>query len=456
MMNDLIRMTQQNNERLLRKFEQYEAVNVEKYRSFVRVELIDGTEKEIWSEAFQRALNENKRVFIPRGKYYMDRSIVLSSNRQIVADCLAEICVKKGAKVLLLRNDAVVDGSYRVIDEKEGITENISIEGGIWSEECETRLGYGKSGAYDEANSLVGVSTCLLFSGVKNLSIRNLTLKHSGGFAIQIGRCENFCLENIKFEGCFADGVHINGFVKNGLVKDISGHTEDDLVALNMYDWENSTITNGPLENVVVQNVLLEEGHRSFRIQTGVVPMKNGEIDCYIKNLYLRNIKGIAEFKMYLQTPRYMGNPEGTRVGRMENVYMENIDIYVGAPLEGFERFQAFDSVIGHYGAFEVGSNISNLTLKNINVYLDKVKYPTAHFMTVGPKSCYFEKENLEIFDPYIKCEVQKIEYENIFINGEKIENLRDEIYEISFKNLYNGVIDDGYGRVNVIKNMER
>ena len=89
-----------------------------------------------------------------------------------------------------------------------------------------------------------------IFMEVYRVLIRNMTLKHTGGFAIQIGRCENFCLENIKFEDCFADGVHINGFVKNGLVKDISGHTEDDLVALNMYDWENSTITNGPLENV--------------------------------------------------------------------------------------------------------------------------------------------------------------------------------------------------------------
>ena len=61
----------------------------------------------IWTEAFCRALNEYAEIYIPAGKYYIDRSLIVPSDTRILADEHAEIILIKGAKTLLLRNENV-------------------------------------------------------------------------------------------------------------------------------------------------------------------------------------------------------------------------------------------------------------------------------------------------------------------------------------------------------------
>lgn len=148
----------------------------------------------IWSEAFSFALKNYENITIPAGKYYVDKSLVVPQNREIIAGVNAEIILIKGVKSLLLRNENVIDGSDKPIPKTAVKDENISITGGIWGEENDERLGYGKSGCFDENNSMVGVSTCFLFSNVKNLTLKNLTFRHTAGFAIQMGNISNFAV----------------------------------------------------------------------------------------------------------------------------------------------------------------------------------------------------------------------------------------------------------------------
>ena len=98
-------------------------------------------EGKIWTEAFCRALNEYAEIYIPAGKYYIDRSLIVPSDTRILADEHAEIILIKGAKTLLLRNENVIDGSYRRIPADAPCDENILICGGVWGEENEERLG---------------------------------------------------------------------------------------------------------------------------------------------------------------------------------------------------------------------------------------------------------------------------------------------------------------------------
>ena len=91
-----------------------------------------------------------------------------------------------------------IDGSFTSIDKNAPRTENIRIEGGIWSESNRERLGYGKTGKFDDGDTLHGVTCTMLFSGVNKLVLQNMTFTHSAGFAVQIGRCENFTVKNIR------------------------------------------------------------------------------------------------------------------------------------------------------------------------------------------------------------------------------------------------------------------
>ena len=407
----------------------------------------------IWSEAFSFALKNYEDIIIPAGKYYVDKSLVVPQNREIIADENAEIILIKEVKSLLLRNENVIDGSDEPIPKTAIKDENISITGGIWGEENDERLGYGKSGCFDEKNSMVGISTCFLFSNVKNLTLKNLTFRHTAGFAIQMGNISDFAVENICFDGCYADGLHINGGTESGTVKNLYGHTEDDLIALNAYDWDNSSINFGKIENLVVDGVKCEAGgnvHKSIRIQPGIYPYKNGEKeDCFVKNLTIKNVSGVACFKMYLQTPAYTTFPEkNIGVGRMENILFENISADTSEPVDKQPNYLSGNTVTGNFATFEIGSNVKNLTFNNVKTVLNKAIYPNSYFIAVGPKTQYIAEKKLELFDPYVCCTVQRINFENVYINNEKKDDLTGFIKEISYDNLYPSALPFGKGKI--------
>lgn len=407
----------------------------------------------IWSEAFSFALKNYEDIIIPAGKYYVDKSLVVPQNRGIIADENAEIILIKGVRSLLLRNENVIDGSDKPIPKTAIKDENISITGGIWGEENDERLGYGKSGCFDENNSMVGVSTCFLLSNVKNLTLKNLTFRHTAGFAIQMGNISNFAVENICFDVCYADGLHINGGTENGTVKNLYGHTEDDLIALNAYDWDNSSINFGKIENLVVDGVKCDvDGnvHKSIRIQPGIYPYKSGEKeDCFVKNLTIKNVSGVACFKMYLQTPAYTTFPEkNVGVGRMENILFENISADTSEPVDKQPNYLSGNTVTGNFATFEIGSNVKNLTFNNVKTVLNKAKYPNSYFIAVGPKTQYIAEKKLELFDPYVCCTIQRINFENVYINNEKKDDLTGFIKEISYDNLYPSALPFGKGKI--------
>ena len=407
----------------------------------------------IWSEAFSFALKNYEDIIIPAGKYYVDKSLVVPQNRGIIADENAEIILIKGVKSLLLRNENVIDGSDKPIPKTAIKDENISITGGIWGEENDERLGYGKSGCFDENNSMVGVSTCFLLSNVKNLTLKNLTFRHTAGFAIQMGNISNFAVENICFDACYADGLHINGGTENGTVKNLYGHTEDDLIALNAYDWDNSSINFGKIENLVVDGVKCDVGgnvHKSIRIQPGIYPYKSGEKeDCFVKNLTIKNVSGVACFKMYLQTPAYITFPEkNVGVGRMENILFDNISADTSEPVDKQPNYLSGNTVTGNFATFEIGSNVKNLTFNNVKTVLNKAKYPNSYFIAVGPKTQYIAEKKLELFDPYVCCTIQRINFENVYINNEKKDDLTGFIKEISYDNLYPSALPFGKGKI--------
>ena len=204
------------------------------------------TEGTVWTDALQTALCEHETVVIePSEKpYLIDKTVVIPSNRRIEA-MDATVRLTADCDLLMLRNEHTQDGTQNPIDSQNR-DDNISIHGGRWEEPRTARAGYGATGRYaprtehDENRAFFGVSTCMLFNNIKNLSLSDMTFSHTAGFAVQTGDLENGVFERITFDSCYADGLHINGGSKNLYISDIAGEVGDDLVALNMYDWQNS------------------------------------------------------------------------------------------------------------------------------------------------------------------------------------------------------------------------
>ncbi len=409
----------------------------------------------IWTEAFQTALDNYEIINIPASDepYYIDKSLVVPSNRHIEAREGAVIRQLSGVKVLMLRNSNVADGTHKPIESRNE-NYNISINGGIW-EECRNESGIGKSGMIDENGSFYGVSACMLFNNMENLTLTNMTFVRAGCFAVQMGNVKNAVFENIKFVGCFADGLHINGNTENVFVVNLSGQVGDDVFALNMYDWQNSSVTFGPIKNVWCENIRLSEGSRykALRILPGTYYYDDGSsVDCSLNNAVIKNVRGIKTIKMYFQTAAYKfetEEPEKGDAGTGDNIYFDDIVIDLDSPVDGLPEYLNSDPIKGSVAGFELGSNIGNLYFENIDVTLHRDKFPMSFFACVGPKSA--RSEAVEYFNPDMNSTIDKIELKNIRINGKAPDDIREFINEIKFEDIYRDGKSSGKGVIHKI-----
>ena len=405
-----------------------------------------------WTEAFQKALNEHEVVYIPKASepYLIDASLIIPSNRKIIAENGARIRLSGECKLLMMRNSQTADGTHTPITLERN--ENISIEGGIWEEECPYRLGYGKSGKYDENRTFFGVSTCMLLENINGLTLKNMTFKNCGGFGLQIGDCTDIIIENITFENCFADGIHVNGNVENIHIKNVCGEVGDDLVAFNMFDWQNSSINFGPCKNAICEDLELSKNsyYKALRIEPGVYTYDNGDtVDCSLTNAIFRRISGIKTFKLYCQTPVYSPGvlPEPAGVGSGDNIFFEDIKIDLDSPIDLLDGYVTNDKIKGSFAGFELGLNAKNIYLKNIDITLYREKYPYSYLLCIGPKSAR-EDNGIEVFDPYFSSEVDNLYLENIKINGQKPNDISPYIREIAFNSLYDDLESTAYGKI--------
>ncbi len=406
-----------------------------------------------WTNALQRALNEHEVVIIPSKStpYVLDGPVLIPSNRRIVAQGGATVRLSEECKLLMLRNTNTADGTHMPITTPRN--ENISIEGGVWEEMCPHRLGYGRSGMYDEERSFFGVSTCMLFENINHLTLKNMTLRHCGGFGIQLGECSDVIIENILFDDCFADGVHVNGNVESIHIKNVRGEVGDDLVAFNMFDWQNSSINFGPCKNVICEDLELSSKsfYKALRIEPGIYTFDDGStIDCSLTNAIFRRIKGIKTFKLYCQTPIYSPTipAEMADVGSGDNILFEDIEINLDSPIDKLDGYVTSSPIKGSFAGFELGLNVKNLYIKNVDIKLNREEYPYSYLLCIGPKSARGENA-IEFFDPCFSSVAENVYLEKITINGKVVDDITPYVREIEFNALYDDIPSTGYGKIN-------
>lgn len=396
-----------------------------------RVKSVNGTN--VWTEALQAALREHAIVRIPASAntYWIDATVCIPSHRRIEATG-ATVSLLPGTTVLMLRNESAPDGTLAPIPAGSR-NRNIAIVGGRWEDWTRRRRGYGGTGRFSleqrKVGSHYGVSTLFYFGNCDAVTVKDVTFAHTSGFSLQSGDGVGHHYANIRFESCYADGLHLNGNLENVHAQNIKGKVGDDLVALNAYDWLNSSINFGPQKNILCEDLelVLENGvgYPAIRIQPAKYKYQDGRIvDCSISDVIFRRVKGIMTFKMYLQTPRYRigTDPEWAEVGSGGNLFFDEIDIDLQHPIDNMGQYRDSEPVRGHFGAFEFGANLSSIHFRNIDVTFHLDKFPLSHLATVGPKSCFFPDPKggpgMEIFDPYVNCQVGKVTLEGLRVRG--------------------------------------
>ena len=405
--------------------------SVADYRALVRT--VNGTN--MWTAALQKALDEHEIVTIPASgeKYFFDGTVIVPSRRRIEATG-ATVRLADGMRTVLLRNASAQDGTLAPIPASATRDTDIAIVGGRWEDWCTRRAGYGRTGMFNllprRKGNYFGVSTLFFFNNVNRLSVTGATFHHTGGFAVQAGDGDAVAFRDISFDRCFADGLHLNGNLTRVLARNVRGQVGDDLVALNAYDWLNSSVDFGPQRYILCEDLELVRlpgvpAYPAIRILPAKYRYADGSIvDCAISDVIFRRVKGITTYKMYLQTPRYtIGSPpEWAEVGSGGNLFFSDLEIDLDAPIDKIGQYATQEAPRGHFAAFEFGANLSLVHFKNIDITFHADKWPLTHLVQVGPKSCFYPgkdgKPGMEIFDPYVSCRVERVVLENVRAHG--------------------------------------
>ena len=410
----------------------------------------------VWTDAFRAAVREHEIVRFPPGTYWMDGAVTLPSNRRIEATG-ATVKLLSPVNTVLLRNEHAQDGTLAPVDSAAR-DENIAVVGGRWEDWSERRAGYGKTGRFnagprEKGTNVYGVSALVYFGNVRGVTLQGATFARVGAFAFQAGDVEDLLCDDIAFDGCFADGLHINGGCRNVHVRNVRGEVGDDLVALNLYDWQNSSVNFGPMDTVLCEDIVFTAGYPAFRILPAVYTYLDGStVDCALRNAVIRRVKGVCAYKMYLQTPPYaVGTaPERGAPGSGENIWFEDLDIDLDRPIDPFPEYLCGDPVRGHFAAFEIGANAKDVHLRDVRLKMHADRYPLSHLVCVGPKSILVQagKGKSEIFDPYVSCRVEEISIEGLEVTGE----LREPVHCTAFSDINGDGRSTGSGSVGVVR----
>lgn len=211
----------------------------------------------------------------------------------------------------------------------QGSDTAITVRGGTWDGNYTNQSGAVHS---DRTSALTGVQGDLSFIGVAHLVVENVTLNNVSGFAVQIIGTD-FRTDNLVFgTGCQLDGLHINGPSARGVIRNISGYTPDDFIALNAWDWLGSSPSVGDITDIHIDTLRLlpPNGAAAQSSVVKLLPGTRSATQANIRRITVRDVKGENHdqaFRFFNDTDPAGPTPSGT--GQISDVTVSDIRLHM-------------------------------------------------------------------------------------------------------------------------------
>lgn len=259
----------------------------------------------------------------------------------------------------------LADGANRPVlanahpSRTQRLDRHLTLLGGTYNQNCRAQAHHLPEGVhYTQAKEFV-VGLRLL--GVENVLIRDVTVQDFRCFAILMTNWEHVTMENIRLDlpnfihAANQDGIHVQGPGRFLVLRNISGKTSDDFIALNgdeefngVTSWCHPEVSVGPMSDIVVDTLIVEEAAQVVRI----LSRENSQ-----DRITIRNVTGcFKSFGFYLSAWDYQS--KGMQ-GEFGSILIENVD------LRHAEH-------IYHYTPpflFRISGRHQALTLRNINYH---------------------------------------------------------------------------------------
>ncbi|MBR7120436.1 MAG: hypothetical protein IKC77_09575 [Lentisphaeria bacterium] len=304
--------------------------------------------------AIQEMLDTANCVYLPAAKncYLISKTLRIHSQNELHLDRFTEVKLAAKSNCPMLTNDDHANGNKR-----------ICITGGIWNgnnteqapnpqmladsdgnarnSDAHKRMSIpadypadpvtGKAEAWNpniayHPDRYYGV--IWRFVNVDGFEVQNITLKNPVSYAVQCGNVRNFTIEHVTFDYNMGnpspdnmDGLHFDGFCRNGFIRDLKGACYDDLLAFNAEDVAVDSPGFGPIENIVVDGIFADRCHSAVRL------LSCGSM---VRNITIRNVYGTF-YRYAIGFTHFMRELPN---GKFDNITLENLHIGKALPFE--------------------------------------------------------------------------------------------------------------------------
>ena len=291
------------------------------------------------------------------GTYLVSKTLLIHANTRLICAPGVHFLAAPMSKCALIENEHFADGAARDV--------NIEIVGGIWDGNCDEM---GLDGVYEASHRLDDPYSPALFKGkllrfahVDHISLTGLTVRNPVSYGIQIGDVRGFVTRDLYFDYNWhfgtTDGVHINGPACDGVIENLYGTTNDDLVSLTTYDEAHAEISLGDIENIYIHNLSARNGFSSVRLLSG-------------EGYVLRNVRVDGIYGDYRHHAVVISN-HNRRPGRVwfEDLVLENIHACKSATPLGEDCFRMWENGADRcpFICFDKGALCGSVTVRNVH-----------------------------------------------------------------------------------------
>jgi len=390
---------------------------------------------EVWNDAIEAAFQESDHVRLAKRAqpYYLDRPIVLRSGQSLLADPETEIRLKPGVNTCMVRNEHIVGGQERPLPAGLTPDEQIVVEGGIWSTLATSRRESNGNtrGRSSREKDVAGCHGVILLSNVRGVVVRRVTIRQSRAFGVHLSNCQEFLVDDVRFEDHGRDGVHVNGPASWGVIRNIRGVTHDDFIALNAWEWRNYTPTFGPIHHLIVEDARGSDrksadvasphpdGTAEIRLLPGTKKFSSGaKLACDIGDCVFRRWTNIRTLKLYDQPNLEVGRDKdfADPIGSARNLHFSGLVFY-------------------RPGRLQIAADVDGLSIDGV-----ELRFPSAESFTlveIGPMSATYKHKPedpstwTEIFSPDRDCTVRNLRISGVCAGESQSELPVDRLVKV-------------------------
>lgn len=218
------------------------------------------------TQALQELLDKCGIVTIESpGTYLVSKTLKIHSNTRFILSPGAHIIAAPMSRCALIENEFFAGGRR---------DKNIEIIGGIWDGNCDAMgldaVHEAKHREDEPYNPSLFKGKLIRFAHIDNISLEKMTVKDPVSYGIQIADAVGFVTRDLYFDYNYhfgtTDGVHINGPAYNGVIENLHGTTNDDMVSLTTIDESHAEVTMGEIANVYIHNISAFNGYSGIRL----------------------------------------------------------------------------------------------------------------------------------------------------------------------------------------------